>query len=54
MYEYELVLNMPSATEAMGELGVEAKDGPHYLWIGNDLPDPSSYVEIDQSNVKWD
>lgn len=54
MYEYELVLNMPSATEVMGELGVEAKDGPHYLWIGNDLPDPSSYVEIDQSNVKWD
>ncbi|WP_275399907.1 LPXTG cell wall anchor domain-containing protein [Enterococcus faecium] len=54
MYEYELVLNMPSATESMGELGVEAKDGPHYLWIENDLPDPTSYLEIDQSNVKWD
>lgn len=47
-------INFLSAAQAMGELGVEAKDGPHYLWIGNDLPDPSSYVEIDQSNVKWD
>lgn len=48
------LINFHSAAKSMGELGVEAKSGTHNLWEGDAVPDPSDYVTIDRSNVKWD
>ncbi|EGP5166571.1 LPXTG cell wall anchor domain-containing protein [Enterococcus faecium] len=47
-------INFLSAAQAMGDIKVEAKTGPHSLWENDALPDPSDYVTIDRSNVKWD
>ena len=47
------LINFHSAAKSMGELGVEAKSGTHNLWEGDAVPDPSDYVTIDRSNVKW-
>lgn len=47
-------LTFNSAAQVLGKIEVEAKNGPHSVWHNDALPDPSDYVTIDRSNVKWD